>query len=215
MESNLANLLNDTKFENNSERMIFMALNVVRFRPALIIPVVNKVKESHELAKKVKYTKDLVKALQRAERLPPLRFDIQASQACLENNKTVCSLKEEIPTRGGNIVVYQSIVGPPYQIVCEEYTMCKFESESAAEFVALQLIKDWGNFTGSLESSPSPILNPEMTKVGISLQAHRKTVNLFQVLYVKAPIEEAVNERMLYSSFTGNELGVNGSLYSE
>lgn len=68
---------------------------------------------------------------------------------------------------------------------CAEYTMCKFTSESAAEFVALELLLNWN------KEQASPLLRPELNKVGISLMAHKKQENLFQLLFVceeQAPI---------------------------
>ena len=75
---------------------------------------------------------------------------------------------EKIPTKGGNIQIYQSVAG---QIPCEEYTLFNYDCNLAAEFVALQLILDW-NRPAPL-SEQSPILSSEVTHVGISLILHR------------------------------------------
>lgn len=69
------------------------------------------------------------------EALPPLRFDDVANKACLQNNTATVALDEKVPAWGGNILVYQNLSGT--QLECEEYTMCKWESAFAAEFVAL------------------------------------------------------------------------------
>ena len=50
---------------------------------------------------------------------------------------------EAVPAKGGNIVVYNEIVGSDKTAMCEEYTMCKYEGSSANEFIALELILDW------------------------------------------------------------------------
>ena len=63
--------------------------------------------------------------------------------------------------------------------MCEEYTMYKYELTTAEQFVALQLIMDWG------VAQRSPILRREVTKMGVSVKAHRRTGNLIQCLYVK------------------------------
>ena len=39
--------------------------------------------------------------------LPPVMYDMQAGEACLRNNRVLYERDEEIPTRGGNIVIYQ------------------------------------------------------------------------------------------------------------
>ena len=88
--------------------------------------------------------------------------------------------------KGGNVEVYGTIVGADKKTVCEEYTMCQFEGQSAQEFIALQLILDW-NREGEA-GKKSPVLNKDTTKVGISNKAHKKTKNLIQILYVKMTV---------------------------
>ena len=63
--------------------------------------------------------------------------------------------------------------------------MCKFESQSSAEFVALELILDWDRFDGNIKNQPSPLFKPKMHKVAVSVLPHRKCMNLFQVMFVK------------------------------
>lgn len=87
----------------------------------------------------------------------------------------------------------------PAQPVCAEYTMCKFESNSAAEFVALQLILDWNKFDGSIENQPSPILKPQFNKVGISLKLHKRCMNIYQVMFVKAAEYELTANKLMES----------------
>jgi hypothetical protein len=99
---------------------------------------------------------------------------------------TIIEKNEDVPTQGGNIEVYNGIVGSDKTTVCEEYTMCQFEGQSAQEFIALQLILDW-NREGEA-GKKSPVLNKDTTKVGISNKAHKKTKNLIQVLYVKMTV---------------------------
>lgn len=64
--------------------------------------------------------------------------------ATARNNKSVCSLGEEVPTRGGNIVVYLTLVEPA-QPVCDEFTMCQVEV-TPIQLVALELIMNWNSF---------------------------------------------------------------------
>jgi hypothetical protein len=61
--------------------------------------------------------------------------------------------------------------------------MCKYEGDSAKEFIALELILDW-NREGDA-GKKSPVLNKEVGRVGISNKAHKKTKNLIQILYIK------------------------------
>ena len=39
--------------------------------------------------------------------LPPVMYDTQAGEVCLRNNRVLYERDEEIPTRGGNIDIYQ------------------------------------------------------------------------------------------------------------
>ena len=161
-----------------------MAINVVRYQPKIIIPVVKVMKEKMELAKKASHTKNLIEVLENTPMLPPIRFDEQANMACRRNNDRVFEIDQEIPERGGNIEQYNRIMGR--EVACEEYTMCQFESSLAAQFVALQLILDWGR-QGEFEKS-SPLLKPVTTKVGIAVIAHKRAVNVIQCLYIKEEI---------------------------
>ena len=58
--------------------------------------------------------------------------------------------------------------------------MANYTQASAVEFVALALILNFGR-----EVASSPILSPEVKSIGINVMAHKLTVNLIQVLYVK------------------------------
>ena len=174
-----------SEFENEFEKQIFYAINLCRYDPKRFVVPVKEVAASHTLAKG-KDTKDLILFLQKCERLTQVRFDDQANAAARKNNVTIIEKNEDVPTQGGNIEVYNSIVGSDKSTVCEEYTMCQFEGQSAQEFIALQLILDW-NREGEAGKN-SPILNKDTTKVGISNKAHKKTKNLIQVLYVKMTV---------------------------
>lgn len=78
----------------------------------------------------------------------------------------------------------QKLIGGP--VPCEDFTLPRFEVASGADFVAVQLIMDFAR-EGAF-SCMSPILNFDVTRVGISNRANRATINLVQALYVKLPI---------------------------
>jgi hypothetical protein len=71
-----------------------------------MVPVVDYVKQTYELAQECKNTKSLIKVLKSMNSLPPVSHDMQASEACLRNNRILYERDEEVPTRGGNIVIY-------------------------------------------------------------------------------------------------------------
>ena len=128
----------------------------------------------------------MIKYLQTCERLTQVRFDDQANEAVRKNNAAIIEKNEDVPTKGGNIEAYNTIVGSDKTATCEEYTMCQFEGSTAQEFIALQLILDW-NREGDA-GKKSPVLNKDTTRVGISNKAHKKTKNLIQILYVKMTV---------------------------
>ena len=93
-------------------------------------------------------------------------------------------LAEATPTKGGNITVYSEVIGSDKTAQCEEWTMCQYMSDSAWELIGIELLQDW-NREGDLKGK-SPILNKEVSRVGISNKSHPKTKNLIQILYVKS-----------------------------
>lgn len=97
-------------------------------------------------------------------------------EAVSKNNASRIEANDEKPDRGGNVEAYKLIVGEEKPIACEEYTMCQWESTSAEELIATQLIEDWAR-SGELART-SPIVNQEVSHVGISNKAHKKCVNL-------------------------------------
>lgn len=100
------------QFKNEVERQIFMAINVCRHSPSQFVPIVTHVAQTNELAKEQKkHTRNLIKALKTMTRLPPLYFDQQANDACTKNNRKKFEYDEKIPTKGGNIQIYQSVAG--------------------------------------------------------------------------------------------------------
>ena len=110
-------------FENEFEKQIFYAINLCRYEPKRFVVSVKEVAESHPLAKE-KDTKDLIRVLQKSERLTQVRFDEQANEAVRKNNAAIIEKNEDTPTRGGNIEAYNAIVGSDKTATCEEYTMC-------------------------------------------------------------------------------------------
>lgn len=133
------------EYQNEFEKQIFMAINNCRINPKRFIPIVRDTAATHVLAKSVpKATiSNLIAYLQKCEPLSFVSFDEQANKACLQNNTVITEKNEAVPAKGGNIVVYNEIVGSDKTTLCDEYTMCKYEGADANEFVALELILDW------------------------------------------------------------------------
>ena len=133
------------EYQNEFEKQIFMAINNCRINPKRFVPIVRDTAATHVLAKSVPSdtVKNLIAHLQKCEPLGYVSFDEQANKACLQNNTVITEKNEAVPAKGGNIVVYNEIAGSDKTVMCEEYTMCKYEGSSANEFIALELILDW------------------------------------------------------------------------
>lgn len=101
-----------------------------------------------------------------------------AVDAVKQNNEAAV-LKQEVPF-GGNKAALTKLVG--IQIPCEEFTMTRYESESGVGFVALQMILDFDR------CGATPLLKPDVTRVGISNRESQFTVNCVQLLYVMIPM---------------------------
>ena len=87
-----------------------MAINVCRYNPAMFIPIVKQVKHNNLAAKQAPFTMNLEKTMREMGRLPPVKMDEFAFQACRKNNDAIIARNQDVPTEGGNIVVYQKIV---------------------------------------------------------------------------------------------------------
>ena len=175
-------------YDNEFEKQIFMAINICRVNPKHFAPIVRDTAATHQLAKAVPpaTVKALIIHLQKCEALGYVSFDDQCNQACRKNNALIIEKEEEVPTKGGNIICYNEIVGSDKTTSCSEYTMCKYEGSSANEFVALELILDWAREGEA--GKKSPILDKEVMRVGISNKSHKKVINLIQVLYLKKTV---------------------------
>ncbi len=91
------------------------------------------------------------------------------------------------------MVMLQKLVGGP--VPGEDFTLPRFEVASGADFIAVQLIMDFAR-EGPF-SCMSPILNFDVSRLGISNRANRATINLVQVLYVKLPILTPEQQRQM------------------
>lgn len=130
---------------------------------------------------------NLIHVMQKMERLPPVKFDDFANRACRKNNEIIIARNEPSPAHGGNIIAFTEITA--VNIPCDEYTMPRYELSTGGEFVALQMILDWGR-NGPL-GKQTPVLKRDVVSVGVSVKAHRMTVNLIQVLYVRGALPGA------------------------
>lgn len=162
-------------YENDFEKQLFMAINLIRFDPKNYGSEAVKLAMYHPLAKKLKKD-DLQQYLKKCEKLPILTFDTDAISAVRKNNAKIIALNEDVPTKGGNIEMYGEVIGSTKTASCEEFTMCQYMGDQALELIGLQLLIDW-NREGEF-AKKSPVLNRDVCRVGISNKVHPKTKNL-------------------------------------
>lgn len=131
------------------------------------------------LIQNAKYTDRLIKLLEQNERYSEVIYDIAATDAVIANNKAMCAPGVTIITEGGNRAALCRLVCS--DVPAEEFTMKGYQSTSGIAFVATQMILDFS------AKGETPILKPDVTRVGISNMPSPLCGNLVQVLYVMVP----------------------------
>ena len=146
------------QYENDFEKQIFMAINLCRHDPKVMVPYVRQVYKDHVLLKAGagKNMNDLIAKLQATQSLKLVSFDDQANEAVRANNASVIEKNEDKPTKGGNITKYNEIKGDDNSGICREFTMPQFEGSTGTEFLALQLALDFEDFEGAAEAAKKP-----------------------------------------------------------
>ena len=174
------------EYENEFEKKLFMAINLARHDPKRYVPYVKNAYKSNQLLKEGKQQQSLITRLQTpsTEVLNSLTFDEQANKACRANNEAKVAKDDAVPEKGGNIDKLNEMTGAEKNNTCEEYTMVKFEDDDAFNFVALELALDWER--EGEEGQKSPILDANVTSVGISNKPHKACINIIQVLFIKS-----------------------------
>lgn len=113
------------------------------------------------------------------EPLPFVGFDIIANKTCREINDEELRDQSVTPHVGGTKTRYaQKLAGHQKTPDCDEVTIVQW-SGTATEIILYDLIKEY-------EQDKRPAsLDHRTCKVGMSFKAHKKSQNIFQILYVK------------------------------
>jgi hypothetical protein len=131
------------------------------------------------LIQNAQYTDRLIKLLEQNERYGQITYDIAATDAVIANNKAMTAPGLMNIIDGGNKAALCKLIC--CDVPAEEFTMKGYQSTSGIAFVATQMILD---FSAKAET---PILKPDVTRVGISNMPSPLCGNLIQVLYVMVP----------------------------
>mmetsp|Transcript_30677 Transcript_30677/g.37970 ORF Transcript_30677/g.37970 Transcript_30677/m.37970 type:complete len:144 (+) Transcript_30677:265-696(+) len=135
-------------------------------------------------------------ALKSAKPMATLKFDDGCNAAVRANNDDVCAAGADQPEAGGSIAKMRELQGGDQNPKGFEYSVYKYEGDSAEELVALLLYQDFDgiaseqvNEAGSAVAldDPNParppqdlkcgLLEPSAHIIGISNKPHTKCVN--------------------------------------
>lgn len=107
--------------------------------------------------------------------------------AAKKNNAEKIAMQWTEAPFGGNKAMLTKLLG--LEVHAEEATLSNWQGpQSGMGVVALQLILD---FNAKCES---PLLKPDVTRVGISVQNCSQCTNLIQLLYVSVPMQPPTND---------------------
>jgi hypothetical protein len=182
-ELKLQNLLTEGQqtWNNDFEKDIFMAINVLRNESVVFTSVVEDVKANNPKMKDMKHTDKLLKYLEMNEQLGSIHYDLAAMDAARKNNEEKCAMQFQQAPWGGNIVMLEKLLGG-IKVVAEEVTFSNYPGTSGMGLVAQQLICDFD------KNCESILLKPDTTRVGISIMPCASCTNLIQLLYVAMPM---------------------------
>ena len=129
--------------ENNFERELFFAINLLRHQPKNFIPAVQRAYKDCPQLKKSRSMKSIIAALREAETLPLVAFDDLANQAVRENNKAIVAANESKETIAakqshGNIEKYQEL-NSDQAVKAVEASQFNYEGDSGEEMIVLLL----------------------------------------------------------------------------
>lgn len=132
--------------ENDFERQLFFAINMLRNKPKTFIPAVQRAYASCSELKSSKSQKDIIAALKESETLPLIQFNDDANKAVRENNKAIVEKNESLQPlqekpSANNIETYKQIVGLDQAVKCAELSMYHYTGADAEEFVVMMLAK--------------------------------------------------------------------------
>ena len=107
MELGLSKKLADAQFQNETEKEIFMAINVCRVIPRQFVQICKEVGQSNPIAEKTPFKHSLYQAMSKMKPLPVVSLNQEACKACYENSDSVAAQKNliEVPI-GGNVALF-------------------------------------------------------------------------------------------------------------
>ena len=162
------------------EKELYLAINLMRLDPKSFVDIAEKglKKESKQIR-----GAGIIDALKKAGPMNAVRFDDQANAACRQVNQAIYDRNEANPTAGGIVDKYKQLLGPDKACTAAEQSIFKYDggggwAPGPEHFLMFVCAKD------ILEKGSAPLLDPNVTKIGLSKKGHNKVVNSTQLCYV-------------------------------
>ena len=129
-------------YQNNFEKEVFMAINMLRNNPKSFIPHIQRI-YAKDLCKGSKSQAVIVAKLKELSAMSTVKFDDQANAAVRANNEDIKSKAEDEPAEGGNLAKLAEMAGAGRDAKAKETSYYNYQGQSAEEFVALLLARDF------------------------------------------------------------------------
>ena len=130
--------------ENNFEKEIFFAINMLRNNPRGFIPYVQRVHQKN-LVKGSQSMNAIINCLKNMQKVTTVKFEDRANQAVRQVNSELVAREEDSPPEiAGNMQKLAEMTGQ--QPTGAEVSHYNYGGSCAEEFVALLLYKDFDKF---------------------------------------------------------------------
>jgi hypothetical protein len=162
-------------YENEFEKETFMAINLIRVDPKLLIPQIKEIKKHKNF--KGQAVLPLIKFLESMDPVTPILFDENACKACRSNSEKKMGANFDTGLenfeRGGNGTEYSGMLGSGEKsCLTEECTTVGWKG-TASELVYFNLVE------GFERDKNHPMIDEKTVKVGVSFKSHKKYENVF------------------------------------
>ena len=129
-------------YQNNFEKELFMAINMLRHNPKSFIPHVQRI-FAKDLCKGSKSMSAVIARLKEVNPMSVVKFDDDANAACRGNNEDIKARAEDAPAAGGNVDKLQSVAGASREAKAREASFFNYNGANAEELISILLVKDF------------------------------------------------------------------------
>ena len=171
------------EIENNFEKELFMAINLLRNLPAIWVDQIKDCRRVFpEFKKDSKLITEVSEFLKKQTPLNMIKIDKEANEACRKNNRAVVEKNEDEVAVGGNLDLLKEMKEQAPDAV--EMTFSNWD-HGACLLVAHTLLTHFKANPPSKESPAHAFLDPSVTLMGLSNRGHQKVSNVIQILLIR------------------------------